>query len=342
MNGIRNFRRSLQALFVIVVSFFGCLLALTNATHIQEAVATASWTLAAIDETLLRFVVQWSHLVAPLAMGVVAYRWRREERLAVEAMKAQNDGKMRVALLQGPPGCGKTRLAEVVAQELGATFVSYLCHTDTSAEDLFVGVDVASAVAGEAHNVRQPGALLRAVRASHKGLTVLLLDEVDKLAERAENFLLSFLQSGAVPTEPGCWEYACVDRLWVFLTSNATRELSDAMMRRCRRVRMIALPDEVMIEVAKEETGVPHEVAKMALRRAKDLAGTEGTVLSVQEFSALCRDIWTIAQSADDVRVFFGQWVIRHLSDEDATKALRQVVTADIFARVKHHRRPKE
>ena len=138
----------------------------------------------------------------------VGYHARREEALAVEgALRALGAGRVAALLCEGPAGCGKTCLAEALAELLGGGYIYHLLHSWSDDQELLVGVDVAAAVAGDAEHVRQPGVLARAAElsqtATREAPAVLCLDEIDKVQEGTANLLLDFLQTGRVPVRPG-------------------------------------------------------------------------------------------------------------------------------------------
>ena len=228
--------------------------------------------------------------------------------LALRAMAPAPRMGMRAALLEGPPGCGKTWRTQEASRRLGATYVYALLHSWSDDQELYCGIDVAAAVAGDASEVRQPGVLAVAAEASQRGPVVLCLDEVDKVQESTEGLLLDFLQTGRVPIQPGRHLEARRESMWVFLTSNATRPLSDALLRRVRRVRMTSLPRDVMISLAVEETCVAKGVASLAYKALAAAAEADKAPLSLQEFVAFLQDL-QVAESALEVREYLRQWV---------------------------------
>ena len=149
-------------------------------------------------------------------------------------------------LVEGPAGVGKTELAKAVAGAMGAGLVRLQCYE---------GLDEARALyewnykkqllriqaAGDqgweqTHDdvfteeflLTRP--LLTAIRRSEP--TVLLVDEVDKTDVEVEALLLEVLSDFQV-TVPELGTMVAVRRPFVVLTSNASRELSEALKRRC-------------------------------------------------------------------------------------------------------------
>ncbi len=149
-------------------------------------------------------------------------------------------------LVEGPAGVGKTELSRAVAEACDASLVRLQCYE---------GVDEARALyewnhakqllritAGrdetwdEARNdifseeFLLPRPLLTAIR--NDGPTVLLVDETDKADVEIEGLLLEVLGDFQI-TVPELGTIAATTRPFVVLTSNATRELSEALRRRC-------------------------------------------------------------------------------------------------------------
>ena len=156
-------------------------------------------------------------------------------------------------LVEGPAGVGKTELARAIAQSTGAGLVRLQCYE---------GVDEARALyewnhakqilriqSGSAASAGSAGGdwdqtkmdvfseefllsrpLLTAIRRTDP--TVLLIDETDKADIEIEGLLLEVLSDFAV-TVPELGTITATRKPFVLLTSNATRELSEALKRRC-------------------------------------------------------------------------------------------------------------
>lgn len=152
----------------------------------------------------------------------------------------------RPLLLEGDAGVGKTALATAVARASGARLVRLQC---------FDGMDLAQAAyewnygrqllairlnetagssLGEADLFQREYLLERPLlqSISHDGPCVLLIDEVDRADEAFEAFLLEVLAEYQL-TVPELGTIVARQIPQVFLTSNGTRDLSDALRRRC-------------------------------------------------------------------------------------------------------------
>ena len=156
------------------------------------------------------------------------------------------DGLGKPLLIEGPAGVGKTELAKAAAAVSGARLLRLQCYE---------GIDEAKALyewnykkqllriqAGDGQswdeteaNIFTPDFLLErpllaAIRATDPVL--LLIDEVDRVEVETEALLLEVLSDFQVSI-PELGTIAARQQPLVFLTSNATRELSDALRRRC-------------------------------------------------------------------------------------------------------------
>jgi len=145
-------------------------------------------------------------------------------------------------LLEGEAGVGKTEVARALAQALPATLIRLQCHEGMDVSDALYEWDYArqllSLRTGEQHGTADLYAreyllarpLLQALEAD--GPVVLLIDEVDRADEQFEALLLELLADFQL-TIPQLGTISARVRPTVILTSNRTRELHDALKRRC-------------------------------------------------------------------------------------------------------------
>jgi MoxR-like ATPase len=154
----------------------------------------------------------------------------------------------RPLLLEGEPGVGKTTAAKTLAAVLGTTLIRLQCYEGlTASEALYdwnyqrqlLSIRLAeSSGAGltadelytEAYLVDRP--ILQCVR--HRGPVppVLLIDEIDRADDEFEALLLEFLGEAAV-TVPELGTFTAERPPIAVLTSNRSRDLHDALRRRC-------------------------------------------------------------------------------------------------------------
>ena len=173
------------------------------------------------------------------------------ERLAKIAFAFQNStGNKNVSamMLEGIPGSGKTFFAEAFADAVDADTYFYQVNTETSIENLIEDVNISAVIKNNANEVTKDGIVKRAFINSHIKKTVLILDEIDKCSSTVETFLLDALNSGRIST--GSEEYyANTENLYVFFTSNGTREISAAMRRRVRKVVLEKMPTSAFLKL---------------------------------------------------------------------------------------------
>ncbi len=231
-------------------------------------------------------------------------------------------------LIEGPAGVGKTELAKAVARATGAELVRLQCYE---------GLDEARALYEwnykkqllriqasqstdqaweETHDdiftdeflLTRP--LLTAIRREEP--TVLLIDEVDKTDVEVEGLLLEVLSDFQV-TIPELGTVSAVRRPFVVLTSNASRELSEAVKRRCLFLHL-DYPD-----ADREREIVTSHVPEAAERLTRQLVEMVGTLRELDLKKAP-----SIAESVDWARTLVALEVGD--LDEDAVERTLGVV----------------
>lgn len=238
-------------------------------------------------------------------------------------------------LVEGPAGVGKTELARAVAQATGSGLVRLQCYE---------GVDEARALyewnhakqilriqssTGKDHDwehtkddvfseeflLSRP--LLTAIRRTEP--TVLLIDETDKADIEIEGLLLEVLSDFAV-TIPELGTITAARTPFVVLTSNATRELSEALKRRClflhidfpdadleRRILLSRVP-ELPERLADELVRIIGVLRGMQLKKLPSVAETIDWARTVLALGADTIDDATIAATLGVV--------LKHQSDQ--------------------------
>jgi len=239
-------------------------------------------------------------------------------------------------LLEGPPGVGKTEIAQVLSQLLSTELIRLQCYE---------GLDISTAVYewnyqkqllgiklqeqsglsieekedhifSDAYLLKRP--LLRAISSEEKPV-VLLIDELDRSDEEFEAYLLELLSAFQISI-PELGTVKARFKPYVILTSNRTRELSDALKRRCL-YHWIGYPDfdKEMEIVRKRLPGIEDDLLRQVVTlvqafRKQKLNKTPGIsetidwaetlmVLGNKEVNArsFAQTIGSILKSADDI-----------------------------------------
>jgi MoxR-like ATPase len=204
-------------------------------------------------------------------------------------------------LVEGPAGVGKTELAKALARSTDARLIRLQCYegldeakalyewnykkqllriqVDREHENSWS--DVESDIFSEPFLLTRP--LLEAIRATEP--VVLLIDEVDRVEIETEALLLEVLSDFQVSI-PELGTIVGTQRPLVILTSNNTRELSEALKRRCLylhidypdlerekdivRVRVPEIDDELADQVAR----VVRSIRELELKKAPSISET--------------------------------------------------------------------
>jgi MoxR-like ATPase len=176
---------------------------------------------------------------AALQSGLAAAQYIADDELATTAYLSLALGKP--LLLEGAPGVGKTEAAKAIGSVLGRQVVRLQCYE---------GIDAASAIyewnyprqmlaIRQANNdyvnvyadeflLQRP--LLEVLR--NPSSSLLLIDEIDRSDHEFEAFLLEFLSDFSISI-PETGTQRAIEAPIVVLTSNRTRDLHEALRRRC-------------------------------------------------------------------------------------------------------------
>jgi MoxR-like ATPase len=215
-------------------------------------------------------------------LAAVGYVADRDLPVALQLMEMLS----RPLLLEGEAGVGKTEVAKALAAVHGTKLIRLQCYEgldqstalyEWNYQRQLLAIRAREAVGGDADEVERDifserflleRPLLAAIRRNDR--PVLLIDEIDRADEEFEAFLLELLSDFQVSIpELGTVRAASIPR--VVLTSNSTRELSDALRRRCL-YHYVDYPDverETRIILAR----VPGIATALALQIARMVEG---------------------------------------------------------------------
>lgn len=249
-------------------------------------------------------------------------------------------------LIEGPAGVGKTQLAKSVAAITASRLLRLQCYE---------GLDEAKAIyewnyrkqllriqAGEHESwqrtqddiftedflLERP--LLAAIRATDS--VVLLLDEVDRVEVETEALLLEVLSDFQVSI-PELGTLTAGGQPLVFLTSNATRELSEALKRRClflhldypspqreKEIVRLRVPDldEAM---AGQVTRITHSLRRLDLRKPPSISETIDWARTLQLFGVREMDADVLDRTLPVL--------LKHQADVEVARADLQLVTPE-------------
>jgi len=223
--------------------------------------------------------------------------------LAAAIYLSQSLGKP--LLLEGEAGVGKTEVGKVVAEILQTKLIRLQCYEGLDAEHalyewnyqnqiLEIQLAHAQKETGGEKNIKKTifseefllkRPLLEAIQSPSKIPVVLLIDEIDRADEAFEAFLLEVLSDFQI-TIPEIGTIKAKQRPYVFVTSNQTRELHDALKRRCLyhwidypsyekelRIVLTRVP-AVKEELARQVCNVMHQIREIDFLKKPGIAET--------------------------------------------------------------------
>src|ERR687889_225170 len=278
--------------------------------------------------------------VADVKERLGAAGYLTDDAIATTVFLADRLGKP--LLIEGPAGVGKTELAKSVATAIDAELIRLQCYEGLdearalyewnykkqllriqASKDDESWDDVHDDVFAEEFLLSRP--LLTAIRRDEP--TVLLVDETDKADVEVEGLLLEVLSDFQI-TIPELGTITASRRPIVFLTSNATRELSEALKRRClylhldypsaEREKAIVLSrvPEVAEQLAEQLVRTVRSLRAMELKKSPSISES---IDWARTLLALGLDPLDEAAVKDTLGV-----VLKHASDHDrATSQLK-------------------
>ena len=239
-------------------------------------------------------------------------------------------------LLEGPPGVGKTEIAPVLSALLDTELIRLQCYEglDVNAavyewnyQKQLLGIKLQEGsglsveekekhIFGHEYLLERP--LLRSIMAENRP-PVLLIDELDRSDEEFEAFLLELLSAFQISI-PEIGTVKAKHRPFVILTSNRTRELSDALKRRClyhwidypdleKEMRIVKknIPD-IEEKLLKQVVNAVHQFRKRKLVKTPGVSETIDWAESLQALGyrelnagAFDQTLGCILKSAEDI-----------------------------------------
>jgi MoxR-like ATPase len=225
-------------------------------------------------------------------------------------------------LLEGPPGVGKTETAIVLANLLNTRLIRLQCYEglDVNAsvyewnyQKQLLGIKLQEnsglSVEEKEHHIfsndyllKRP--LLSSIMEEEKS-PVLLVDELDRSDEEFEAFLLELLSAFQISI-PELGTIKAIHKPFVILTSNRTRELSDALKRRClyHWIDFPGLEKEILI-VKKRLPGIEEKLLKQVVGLVQEFRKQKlGKIPGVSETIDWAESLMTLGHREVNTKAF--------------------------------------
>jgi len=262
----------------------------------------------------------------------------------------------RPLLLEGEAGVGKTEIAKVLAQALGRRLIRLQCYEglDTAAavyewnyQAQMIEIRLAEAEGVETRDelgkdifserflIRRP--LLQALEPSVEGPPVLLIDELDRTDEPFEAYLLEVLSDFQV-TVPEIGTIHADNPPIVIVTSNRTREIHDALKRRClyhwvdypsaeRELEILKLKaPQAPEELSRQVVAFVQQLRQMDLYKSPGVAETLDWANALTHLNALSLDANTVNDTLGTLLKY--QDDIARVQGSEAARILEEIRTA--------------
>jgi len=217
-----------------------------------------------------------------------AHQYIADKGLAISVFLSLKLG--RPLLLEGEPGVGKTEIVKVLANMLSTRLIRLQCYEGLDVNNAVYEWDYARQMMQirllEASGERDQGKvrhevfgpefllkrpLLQALEMADDKPAVLLIDEIDRADEEFEAFLLEFLSDWQI-TIPEVGTIKAAKPPVVVITSNRTREIHDALKRRCLYFWIDYPGFEKEYRIVREKVaGVPQKLAKQVVAFVQEL-----------------------------------------------------------------------
>ena len=259
----------------------------------------------------------------------------------------------RPLFLEGEAGVGKTEIAKVLSETLGRKLIRLQCYEGLDVSSAvyewnyarqMVEIRLAEAAGGadrdalakdifdERFLIKRP--ILQALEADEAGAPVLLIDELDRTDEPFEAFLLEVLSDFQV-TIPELGPQVAKTPPIVIITSNRTREIHDALKRRCfyywvdypsaareleiLKVKAPGAPEDL----SKQVVAFVHELRKLDLFKVPGVAETIDWVHALVQLDHLALSPEAIENSLGVLLKY--QDDIAKIQGHEATRILNQI-----------------